>query len=313
MTVNEINNLNEKDYIILLPNPDYDIKESVEYSFKNVIFLNYEMSKEEAKIIVDTVNEKNLQLIIFDYDEVYRLILPYIHKKRKIKWIIKNGIASMTDGAVRATFSNLMEFCDRDLITSIGCIDNGAYKVLENAGYNAKRIILDVKNGKLKDNSKSNTIGIIGNDYNPNHNTYNQLTAVKMVDYDYIKIIKNMPATKHFIEFFGIKEKEVESFDEVIKDNFVNLYCCFTATNNEYLLKSMDMGVPCILGNTDIFDENEYLKKLLILCSDDDVNEIADKIKNIKKNYSKIMDEYKKFRKEYTKYSKKSIENFIAD
>ena len=205
MKNDKINKLKENECIVLLPKPDYDIKKGVEYSFKNVISSD-ELTDDDVKNIIEVINNKNVQLILLDYDEVYRKIIPYIRKNRKIKWVIKNGLAAMTDGAVRATFSNLMEFCDRNLISCIGCIDNGAYEVLKNAGFNTKRIILDIKEEKNKA-KKSNSIGIIGNDYNPNHNTYNQLTAVTMVDYDYVKILKNMPATEDFIKFFDIKEQ----------------------------------------------------------------------------------------------------------
>ncbi len=310
MKINEIDKIKEKDHIVLLPEPDYDIRESVEYSFNNVIYLDFELSEDNVQKIIDLINKKSVQLILFDYAEVYRQILPYIHKNRKIKWIIKNGLASMTDGAVRATFTNLMEFCDRDMIDCIGCLDFGAFKVLENAGYKAKYLMLDIEEKKSKKkNTKS--IGLIGNDYNPNHNTYNELTAVTMVDYDYIKVLKQMTATKHFIEFFKLKEKEVDSFDKVIKDNFINLYCNFTLTNREYVLKSMDLGVPCLLGNTDIFDDYKYLKEQLVLTSDDDVNEIANKIELIRKNSTKILEEYKKYREDYKKKSKKSVNDFL--
>ena len=311
MKNDKINKLKENECIVLLPKPDYDIKKGVEYSFKNVISSD-ELTDDDVKNIIEVINNKNVQLILLDYDEVYRKIIPYIRKNRKIKWVIKNGLAAMTDGAVRATFSNLMEFCDRNLISCIGCIDNGAYEVLKNAGFNTKRIILDIKEEKNKA-KKSNSIGIIGNDYNPNHNTYNQLTAVTMVDYDYVKILKNMPATEDFIKFFDIKEQEVKTYEELLKDNFINLYCNFTCTIDEVILTSMDNGVPCLLGNTDIFDNYKVLKQYLVLDSDDDVNEMAQKIEKVKKNSDKIMDEYKKFRKDYTKKSKESIEQFISD
>lgn len=311
MKNDKINKLKENECIVLLPKPDYDIKKGVEYSFKNVISSD-ELTDDDVKNIIEVINNKNVQLILLDYDEVYRKIIPYIRKNRKIKWVIKNGLAAMTDGAVRATFSNLMEFCDRNLISCIGCIDNGAYEVLKNAGFNTKRIILDIKEEKNKA-KKSNSIGIIGNDYNPNHNTYNQLTAVTMVDYDYVKILKNMPATEDFIKFFDIKEQEVKTYEELLKDNFINLYCNFTCTIDEVILTSMDNGVPCLLGNTDIFDNYKVLKQYLVLDSDDDVNEMAQKIEKVKKNSDKIMDEYKKFRRDYTKKSKESIEQFISD
>lgn len=310
MNILDINKLKDKDYIVLLPKCDYDIRSSVEYSFKNVFYLDYELTKEHADVLIDFVNENLKQLILFDYDEFYRLILPYIRKSKKIKWIFKNCFAELTDGHVRTIFSSIMEFYDRSIVNEIGCLDNSAYKVLKNAGYNVKHILLDI-NSKVKKSKKTNNIGIIGNDYNPNHNTYNQLSALKLIDYKYAKIIKNMSATVHFINFFGIREKECNSLDDVMKDNFVNLYCSFTATNYELILKSMDMGIPCLLGNCDIFDEFPKLKKYLVLTSDDDINEISEKIKDIKDNTDTIMNEYKKFREKYSINSKKSIDKLL--
>lgn len=310
MKICDINKIKNKDYIVLLPEADYDIKTSVEYSFKNVFYLNYELTKEDAKTIIDFINNNNSQLIIFDYSNFYRLIFPYIRKNRKIKWIYKNNLAGITDGNVRATFTNLMEFCDRNIVDTIGCLDESTYEVLKNSGYNAKHLLLDI-DSKSKKAKNSNSIGLIGNDYNPNHNTYNQLSALKMVDYSYVKIIKTMPATTHFIDFFEIKEKEVSNIDDAMSDNYVNLYCNFTFTNNELVLKSMDMGIPCLLGNSEIFDKCPKLKKYLVLESDDDINEISSKINDIKDNKDEILKEYSKFREKYKKDSMKNIKEFL--
>jgi len=310
MNVLDVNKIKNKDYVVLLPRCDYDIRDSVEYSFENVFYLDYELTKEHADILIEFINNKANKLIVFDYDEFYRQVLPYIRKNKKIKWIYKNNIAQMTDGMVRATVTNLMEFCDRNIVDEIGCLDESTYEVFKNAGYKTKHVLLDIKSNNKK-TKKSNSIGLIGNDYNPNHNTYNQLSALKLVDYSYVKIIKNMPATEHFIDFFNIKEKRVENIEEVMKDNFINLYCNFTANDFELVLKSMDMNIPCLLGNTDIFDKFPKLKKYLVLESDDDINEIASKINTIKENKEDILKEYAKFRKKYSEESKKIIEKLL--
>ena len=71
------------------------------------------------------------------------------------------------------------------------------------------------------------------------------------------------------------------------------------------------MGTPFLLGNSDMFDNNQKLSKYLILESDDDINEIASKIKIIKSEKDKIISEYKKFREKYSSESKKSIEKLL--
>lgn len=310
MNINNINSLKNKDYIVLLPKCDYDIRESVEHSFSNVFYVDYELNQNEIKLLVDTINNDINQLIIFDYDDFYRLVLPHIKKEKKVKWIYKSNFASLTDGCVRTTFSSIMEFYDRDIVNLIGCLDYSSYEVLKNSNHKTKFIKLDIDKVKSIDCS-SNSIGLIGNDFNPNHNIYNQLTAVKMIDYDSVKLVDNMPATRHFVDFFDINYVFVNNIDDAMKDNFVNLYCNFTCTNIQNILKSMDMGIPCLLGNTDIFDDYPKLKQYLILDSDDDVNEIAEKIKNIKLNREIILKEYEKFRKNYIKDSKELILDFI--
>lgn len=310
MKICDINKLKNKDYIVLLPSCDYDIRDSVEYCFENVFFLDYEPTKEDADIIIKFMNEVGKELILFDYHAFYRLILPYIRKNKKIKWVYKNNLASITDGCIRATFTNIMEFYDRDIVNEIGCLDASTYEVLKACGFRVKHLLLDV-NVKGKKPKKSESIGLLGDDYNPNHNVYNELSALKLVDYSYVKMLKTMPATNHFLKFFDMKEKEVMTLDEVMCDNFVNLYVNFTVNNFEIILKSMDNGVPCLLGNTDIFDKYPKLKKYLVLNSDDDINEIAEKIKFVKENKEAILKEYEKFRKKYTEQSKKTIENIL--
>lgn len=310
MRIDEINKKVKDKYIVLLPKADYDIRESVEYSFNNVIYLDFVPTEEDTQTIIDYINNKGEQLILFDYDDSYRLILPHIRKQKKVKWVLKDSIAGLTDGGTRATFTNLMEFCDRNIVKEIGCLDYSTYLVLKNSGYKVSYLSLDIKrkNSIIKN---SNSIGIIGNDYNPNHNIYNQLSSLKLVDYSEIKMLRTMPATEHFISFFGIKEKKCETQEEVISNNFVNLYCNFTFTNKELILKSMDSGVPCLLGNTDFFDNYPKLKKYLVLESDDDINEISQKITLVKHNIKIIMNDYELFREKYTESSEKSVLNFL--
>ena len=310
MKIDDLNKLVEGSYIVLLPDADYDIKDSVEYTFNNVIYLDFELNEDDANKIVDFVNNKGSKLIIFVFRSGYRLILPYISKKREVKWVYKNNLAGLTTGGVRATYTRIMEFYDRNIVKEIACLDKATSEVLKKAGYRASHLLLDVKT-KSRKNTLEKSIGLIGDDYNPNHNTYNQLSALKLIDYDYCKIVPNMPATKHFIDFFEIKAKEVNSTFDTLVDNDINLYCNFTFNNMELILKSLDLGIPCLLGNTDIFDDYPKLKQYLVLESDDDIGEIANKIKIIRKNKNTILKEYEKYRKEYTNESNKLINKFL--
>ena len=313
MKISDLKNIVNNNYIVLLPSWNYNIRNSVEYSLENVINLENTTDK-EIKELIKFINKNMKQLIIFNFDDVYRTILPYIKKTISVKCIYSYNFAKMTDWNIRGVFNNIMEFYDRKIITKIGCLDSSTFKVLRNAGYNTEHVMLDIEQQvKIKKNKKSKTIGFLGNDYDPNHNTYNQLSAIKIVEYDKIKIIKNMPATEHFIKFFNIKEEQVDSIEEVLKDNIVNLYANFTGTDYNLILQSMDLGIPCILGNTDFLDDYPELKEKLVLDSDDDISEIAQKINSIKLNGERIIELYQEFRKKYSEDSKRSIIDFIKN
>ena len=314
MKVEDLETKKPDKYIVLIPTADQNILEGIKYSFDNVIYLDFEPTVEDAKTLINYINSNDnvKELIVFDYHEFYRQILPEIKRKKEIKWILKNNFASLTKGKNRDSYRNMYEFYKRKIVSSIGVLDKETYEVFKNAGYNVNLIYLDIEKEKMKDNSKSNSIGLIGDDYNPNHNIYNELSAIKLIkDYSFIKMIRCMPATEHFISYFGIKEKHVDTLSDAMRDNYVNLYCNFTSFNTCKIIKSFDMGVPVILGNTSIFDDYKLLKAFLVLKSDDDISEIANKIDNTKDNYKKIFDEYNKFRSDYSKKSKESIKKFL--
>ena len=70
--------------------------------------------------------------------------------------------------------------------------------------------------------------------------------------------------------------------ENVIANSEITLNVNFCNTDIYNFIKSMDSETICILGNNSVLNDNEYLKRNLQVKSDDDVNEIADKIENIK-------------------------------
>lgn len=285
--------------------------DSIKYTLGNPILIeDINNQKEDAKIIkfINASNAK--QVIFFNGIHRYRQIIPYINSKKRIKFIFTSSISNLTYYKALSDFNLIMEHYDRDIIEKIGVTDDELYKVLKRNYSNISCIAFDNISNK-KSNNKSKTIGLLSNDVDSNNNVYNQLSALTLADYDKVKLIVRMAITKPFMELFGIKYEIVTSIDKVIYNNFVNIYINFTNTNVELVLKSMDAGIPCILGNTTLFDDYPILKENLVLKSDDDINEIADKIKNIDSVRGNILEEYKKFRKSYSAQSEKLIKEFL--
>lgn len=287
----ELMNFKDKSTLVFVPPHDLKYCDSIEYTLGNVIKID---KVDEDKKITEIINSSKINKIyLFGYHDIYRFMLPRLKKSINICWVFNDSFSNLSNGGVRYVLNTIFEYYDRGLIDSIGCISIDNQSVFDNAGYKNEYIDLKIKKtDRKKVNSK--TIGILSDDFDPNNNFYNQLAALTMVEYDVCKFKSVMPATNHFVKFFNIKSNVVENIDDVIKENYVNLYINFTNTNKELIMRSFNYGVPVIVGNTDFYDNNKYLKEHLVVKSDDDINEIVEKIRFVHKNYKKIIEEYNK-------------------
>lgn len=291
--IERLKELINKKTITFLPVCDYKFYDSINYTLKNVVKINCEEENEE---IINIINNSKIEKIyLVGYNNFYRYILPRLKNKIEVCWIFIDSFSNLSDIGVRFILNSIFEFYDINLIKSIGCVSKNNEKVFKNAGYNTEYIELKIAKKNIKPSKvKSNSIGILSNDFDPKNNFYNQLAALKFVDYDVCKFMSVMKVTKEFIDFFDLNCQIKEDIDEVMSDNFVNLYINFTNTNSEFIIKSFNKGIPCIVGNSDFFDSNKYLKEHLVIKSDDDINEIASKINFVRENYKKIIEEYNK-------------------
>lgn len=284
---------NKQEKIIILPSYDASYMDSISKFFNCSVMI---IEDDTIKIdeLVNSINESTLKTIIFaDFIDEYRSMIPNIKNTIIQESLMLNSLASFSNSSIYNIYRSIIEFYDRDLISTINVIDKDLYETLKNSKYITNYINL-VNTKKIKNSENSNTIGIISNDYDPNNNFYNILTAISMVKCEKVKLISNMAETPKMVKYLGLNVKYCSKLEEVMENNFVNLYCNFTNANPLYILQSMDSGIPCIVGNTRLFEGSKILTKYLVLNSDDDVNEIAEKIENVKLNRKFIIDEYRK-------------------
>ena len=288
--IDEINKIKKGENLLMISPNDIGDRENFIYTFDHVITCD----NSNKKKFIECLNKKDISKIyLLGLDEFYRYILPRIKKDISVCWIFKNSFSDLSNGGTRYTLHSIFEYLDRNLIDSIGCFDDDTFAVLTNAGYDTEKINIILKSNK-QDKNYINSIGILSNDFDPNNNFYNQLAALTFVDYDVCKFKYVMRATKNFINDFNLKCEKMNDVNDVIQGNAVNLYVNFTNTDDVLIKKSFNMGVPCIVGNSNFFNKNEYLKEHLVVKRDDDVNEIADKINFVLKNRDNILKEYRK-------------------
>ena len=104
---------------------------------------------------------------------------------------------------------------------------------------------------------------------------------------------------------------EDELINKVIK-NDINISLSFTEYFHPVFFISMELGSPCIIGNTsDLFDDNEILNKHIVTKTEDNPIENGKIVEEYLNNKEIVMKEYKKWKEEYNKKAKQNIEQFL--
>lgn len=301
------------DYIICIPQYDYNLYDAFKYSFKNVILIKDNVS--DINNIISFIKNNNIKQVIFvDFLLEYNDVVKTIDLDIEIKFILTKTLASITNFDIYSIVNNVFELRKKNVFKELGVLDLNWYNCLKNKNIEVKFLRLDIPNTAKNKNKNSNTIGILSDEYNANHSYFNELSAIKLNG----KYVPNLKSSsniiKDFSNVFNIDYKYSKETDCVkyIEENIINLYINFTDNNNMLFFRSMDASIPCILGNTNLLREYPELEKMVTVNSEDDINEISQKIDTVIENKEKILKLYKSFRIDYSKKSKKDINSFLG-
>lgn len=305
-----IYNLN---YIVCVPNYDKDMLESLSYSFKNVYFLDG--SWNDIENFINFIKRSNIKTIIFtDFLIEYINIINLMDSNIEIKFLFTKSMAHLSNDYTNLIFNSIIDLYNKNFFNDLGILDKNLYLALLKSEINVDYICLDVMPpDNIIPSLDSKNIGLLNNDYDPSHSFYNELSAIALNKTNFTANLFNpLNETKEFLNIFNIKHLIKENKSDLYTDQNINLYINFTNSNDCVFLKSMDAGIPCILGNTTMLDKFTKLKEYLTVQSDDDINEISEKIDYVIENKLDIINEYKNFRREYSKESLISIKKFIG-
>lgn len=300
-----------KKYVILLPTTVGNLKEGFAYTFGNTVLIGNTV-KEYDQTLSFLSNNNFQKIILVDYKMEYEKIIYRFKEDHKFDFIYTGSLGSLSNEFQYNSLKNIIKQFEKFNDSKLGLLDEGLYHILKKKYKNVYLLKLDIECESASEEYNENEIGILNSSQNSRHSYYNGLSALSFSDELTAKLLNIDKVTKKFLKVFNIKSKKVKSINELLSSNLVNLYVNFTENDNTLILKSMDKSIPCILGNTTLFDTNSFLKENLIIKSDDNVNEIAEKIKLVKKNRNKILKEYKRFRKEYSAKSQELAKLFLT-
>lgn len=279
------------------------------------------------KIIEDLINLGKKQIIFLGLEIGWDKLITNIREKYKnikIKVICNTQDSLLYYDYERENFFRLLELSKQKIINDIAFLKKGQYEVYKNLGYTCSYLmqnyILDIsKKKKTKTKNDIIDIGIYPLNYTWDKNIFNQLCIGKMVENSNINYNVLEERMKDFLCTMQIQSKE-DKIQEITEENIldkvvkndINISCSFTEHFHTIFWLSMEQGVPCLIGNTsDLFEENEPLKKYIVTLAEDNPIENAKKVKNCLENKDKVIDLYRTWKEQYNEKAKKNIEAFI--
>lgn len=278
--------------------------------------------------IIDNYIKDGIEQIIFSGLEIGwdKLVKEIKSKEKDIKVkVICNTLDSLLYYEYeRNNFFTLLELSKENLIDDIAFLRKGQYEVYHSLGYKCSYlrenfILKEKKKKPLKQENKTMNIGIYPLNYTWDKNIFNQLCIPKMIENANLNYNRLDERMQDFVDTMDIRSTvdTLEKIDEKnliekVFKNDINIACSFTDYFHPVFFISMEQGIPCIIGNTsDLFDENDELKKYVVTLAEDNAIINSHLVKECLQNKSKVMELYIKWKESYNKLATQSIQAFL--
>ena len=244
----------------------------------------------------------------------------------KIKVICNTQDSLLYYDYERQNFFNLLELSKKNIIDDIAFLRKGQYEVYKSLGYKCsflrENYILD-KTNKLEAKKKNETIdiGIYPLNYTWDKNIFNQLCIAKYIENSNLNYNEIDERMKDFVDTMNIKatSDKIEKIDEKtvqekVAKNDINIATSFTEYVHPVFWISMEQEVPCIIGNTMDFFQDEEDKKLrdyLVTEAEDNSIINSKMVEKCLENKEEVIELYNNWKEKYNKIANESIKNFL--
>lgn len=313
--------------IIAIYNPEsIGIMNSTKDMFENTIgikeIFSLSLAKEIAKALVDSnVRQVVFSSIAFGWKTLAEEI-SILNPEIKIKFFWHGAHAMLVQRDEPYFFYSIIELLDRGIAHSIGFAKESMAEFYKLKGYNSYFVPNNLKG--IKSNTKYeridgvNKIGLYSAGSRWEKNTYNQLSATSLIENALVDLSPSNELSNSFCDMMNInlvdrnlKYMKRQDLLDRMAQNDVNLYVTFTECSPVLPLESLELGVPCITGDNHHYFRGSKLYDYLVVHSEDDINEIASKVKEAIKNRDEIIRLYKEWKTDYDKFVEEKFQEFI--
>ena len=297
----------------------------------NIVFRSGYSKSEVKKVLEEIFSYQNEDMIAFYNPEcigVMHSTKDMFKNTIALKEVFSEKVADKIAETIincsisQVVFSSItFGLLDRKIAYSIGFAKESMAEFYKQKGYNAYFVPNTVKNissnvEKIK--SDKIVVGLYSAGSRWEKNTFNQLSAISLIPNAIVDISPESKLTTNFCNLMNIEIKEKnlkymprqKLLDRMAK-NDVNMYVTFTECSPVLPLESLELGVPCVTGNNHHYFKGSKLYDYLVVKSEDDINEIANKANEAVKNKDEIISLYKEWKKDYDVFVEEKLKEFI--
>lgn len=320
------------DYVVLYADKKPEDNLIIKNMFRNNVQIDIGWTSKDiesnTKKIEELIEDRKLKQIIFSGFEFGWNQLVCIIKEKygeiKIKVICNTNDSLLYYEYERNNFFELLSLSKKGIIDDIAFFRKSQYDVYSNLGYKCSHIFENyiLKKDYTRLNNKNNQIvqiGVYPFNYTWDKNIFNQLCIPKFVQNSNLNYNNIDERMDDFLKTMKISHKQdrIEVLDEkniakVVLNNDVVVNTSFTDYVHPMFFISMELGVPCLIGNnSDFFDENDELYSYVVSTAEDNAIVNADKVHKLVKDRDKVINLYNGWKHEHNKKSESSVEKFI--
>lgn len=318
-----------KPYILLYGDKKPEDNICLKNMFKNNHPINVGWSdfdyNHNIKIIEEKIKEGIEQIILAGFEIGWDKMVETI--KKGYPDIIIKVICNTQDSLLyyeyeRQNFFRLLELSRENVIQDIAFLRKGQYETYKNLGYNCSYLnenyILPENKKITKTQNKMIELGIYPLNYTWDKNIFNQLCIAKFIENCHLNYNSLDPRMEEFLNTMEIcsSPDKIEKIDddaiiEKIVKNDVIVSTSFTEYVHPIFWISMELGIPCLIGNNSDFFEQEELKQYIVTSAEDNPIINAQMVEKILEKMEKSQELYKIWKQDYNKKAEHKLEEFL--
>ena len=172
---------------------------------------------------------------------------------------------------------------------------------------------------KINNKKEKLELGIYPLNYTWDKNIFNQLCVAKFVENCHLNYNSLDPRMEEFLTTMEISSTpdKLEKIDEKcliqsLSKNDAIISTSFTEYVHQVFLISMELGIPCLIGNnSDFFENGEELQKYVVTNAEDNAIINSKMVEIMVKEKDKIIELYKVWKDNYNKEANEQLEKFL--